>query len=49
MTASDFYVKMAESLVKNFSRELTKYFSFYLYDGSDKTEVTTTTDFSTPS
>lgn len=47
MTASNFYVKMAESLVKNFSRELTKYFSFYLYNGSTKTEVTTTTDFST--
>lgn len=46
MTASDFYVKMAMSLVKNFSRELTKYFKFSLYNGSTFKEVTTETKIS---
>lgn len=47
MTASKFYVALAESLVKNFSRELTKLVKFSLVDAEGSEEVTTTTDFKT--
>lgn len=44
-SASTFYVALAESLVKNFSRELTKLVKFALATDSDAVEVTTATKF----
>lgn len=46
MTASAFYVKLAESLVKNFSREVSTLLKFYLADATSTTEVNTATGFS---
>lgn len=40
MKPSDFYKKMAISLAKNFSRELTKLLSFELSDGTEVTAMT---------
>lgn len=43
MTASQFYVKMALSLAKNFSREPSKLLKFYVATSSTETEVTADT------
>lgn len=43
MSASDFYKKLAISLAKNFSRELTPLVKFTLDDGEEGKEVTATT------
>lgn len=40
MSASDFYIKLAQSLAANFSKEATPLLKFYVKTASDKTEVT---------
>lgn len=40
MSPSDFYIKLAQSLTANFSREVVELLKFYVTDGTDKTEVT---------
>ena len=42
MSASDFYIKLAQSLAANFSKEATPLLKFYVKTASDKTEVTPT-------
>lgn len=42
MTASAFYVALAQSFARNFSREVNKFFKFYLTTSSGREEVTTT-------
>lgn len=42
MTASAFYVALAKSFARNFSREVNKFFKFYLTTSSGREEVTTT-------
>lgn len=40
MTASKFYVQLALSLAKNFSRELSKLIDFYLVEGDNLSQIT---------
>lgn len=46
MTASAFYVALAKSFARNFSREVNKFFKFYLTTSSGREEVTTTSTHS---
>lgn len=46
MTASAFYAEMALSLAKNFSREISKLFKFYVKTAGGKVEITPKTDIS---
>ena len=40
MSASDFYLALAKSLARNFSRDINKFFKVYVTDGTNSEEVT---------
>ena len=42
MSVSNFYVALAQSLYKNFSRDISKLVTIYVYDGTNYTEVNAT-------
>ena len=43
MTASAFYIALAQSLFKNFSRDISKLVNIYMYDGTNYMQVTAAT------
>lgn len=46
MSVSDFYLALAKSLARNFSRDINKFFKIYVTDGTDSEEVTVTSSHS---
>lgn len=48
MSASDFYLELAKSLARNFSRDVNKFFEIYLDGESTPTEVTATSKHTAP-
>lgn len=48
MSASDFYLELAKSLARNFSRDVNKFFEIYLDGESTPTEVTVTSKHTAP-
>lgn len=49
MSASDFYLELAKSLARNFSRDVNKFFAIYLQGEAAPTEVTVTSSHTAPS